>query len=87
MLFSRCMCCLIPCQCNPQAIGFIYCISPLLDHLLTNPLLPITSKIIRLKGKKNNVLYLRGVLKLLIPSVNSFGQSKCMRSVLEFIQN
>lgn len=56
-LFSRCMCCLIPCQCNPQAIGFIYCISPLLDHLLKNPLLPITSKIIRLKeGKKQCAL-------------------------------
>lgn len=79
----RCMCYLIPCQCNPQAIGFIYFISPLLDHLLTNPLLPVTSKIIRLKGK-HNAHYLRGAF---VPSVNSFVQSKCMRSVLEFMQN
>lgn len=44
-LHHRCTQSLIPCQCNLQSLGliylFIFYFSPLLDHLLTNPLLPI----------------------------------------------
>lgn len=40
---------LIPCRCN--LVLFIFYFSPLLVRLLTNPLLPITLKIICLKGE------------------------------------